>query len=289
MHILWVHNSSSILLSQTFEFLNTSANYKDATGNMFVNAYWSWSRIYFLRLWRVWVVYMYIYIHLISYIVFCLFVSLVYHQKNIAVRGTCCGKTASQFADLLTNMLRTYHRKIWMVCYVAMCLVTVFFVSKLPAYSYKRIFKKSAKKTSKSLCSKSSLYCHDFKTKFRISNTHPSKKGYHFMASSHFLGLFFETKKLIKTSFNQNCLLFFVAETAHSFHMPKVTTLVIHPPWVGRPRIRRFLLSLGWVQKTASHLRMPHTYPAGKTNIAIEKSPCFLVNTIKPVYFPLIC
>lgn len=119
-----------------------------------------------------------------------------------------------------------------------------FFVSKLPAYSYKRIFKKSAKKTSKSLCSKSSLYCHDFKTKFRISKQ-VQQKDYDFMASSHFLGLFFETKKLIKTSFNRDCLLFFVAETAHSFHMPKVINLGHSPPLVGRPRIRRFLLSLG--------------------------------------------
>lgn len=179
-------------------------------------------------------------------------------------------------------MLRTYHREIWMVCYVAMCLVTVFFVSKLPAYSYNRIFKKSAKKTSKSLCSKSSLYYHDFKTKFRISKHTSNQKGYDFMASSHFLGLFFETKKLIKTGFNQNCLLFFLAETAHSFHIcQRSPTLVIHPPWVGRPRIRRFLLSLGWVQKTASHLEMSHMYHCGITNIAIEKSPCFLVNTIE--------
>ena len=115
---------------------------------------------------------------------------------------------------LVDKHVENDHRKIWMVCYVAMCLVTVFFVSKLPAYSYNRIFKKSAKKTSKSLCSKSSLYYHDFKTKFRISKHTSNQKGYDFMASSHFLS---------------------------SFHMPKV----INPPWVGRPRIRRFLLSLG--------------------------------------------
>lgn len=94
MHILWVHNSTSILLSQTFKFLNTSPNYKDATGNIAVKAYWPWSPNYFLWLWRVWVVCIYIYISYnhMSYIVCCLFVSLVYHQKHIALRGT----TASQ-------------------------------------------------------------------------------------------------------------------------------------------------------------------------------------------------
>lgn len=149
-------------------------------------------------------------------------VSLVYHQKNIAVRGTCCGKTASQFADLLTNMLRTYHRKTWMVCYVAMCLLTVFLFQNCLLTHTNASSRNPPKKHQKVFVPKAHFITMTSK-RSSVSQTHIQQKGYHFMASSHFLGLFF---KLLKR---------------HSFHMPKV----INPPWVGRPRIRRFLLSLG--------------------------------------------
>lgn len=173
MHILWVHNSSSILLSQTFEFLNTSANYKDATGNMFVNAYWSWSPIYFLWLWRVWVVYIYI-----SYIINCILFACFFGLSSKKHR--CSWHVLWQNSEPVCRLVDKHVENVSPEDMDGLLCGNVpsdcFFVSKLPAYSYKRIFKKSAKKTSKSLCSKSSLYYHDFKTKFRISNTHPTKR-----------------------------------------------------------------------------------------------------------------
>ena len=171
----------------------------------------------------------YIYIHLISYIVFCLFVSLVYHQKNIAVRGTCCGKTASQFADLLTNMLRTYHRKIWMVCDVAMCLVTVFLFQNCLLTHTNASSRNPPKKHQKVFVPKAHCIAMTLK-RSSVSQNKSNKKGYHFMASSRFLVLFFETKKLIKTGFNRDCLLFFVAETGIRFICQRSQPWSFTPP-----------------------------------------------------------
>ena len=228
MHILWVHNSSSILLSQTFEFLNTSANYKDATGNMFVNAYWSWSPIYFLRLWRVWVVY--IYIHLISYIVFCLFVSVVYHQKNIAVRGTCCGKTASQFADLLTNMLRTYHRKIWMVCYVAMCLVTVFLFQNCLLTHTNASSRNPPKKHQKVFVPKAHCIAMTLK-RSSVSQNKSNKKITTSWLPATSLVYFLKPKNSSKPASTEIASCFLLLKRRIPFICQRSSTLVIHPPW----------------------------------------------------------
>lgn len=127
MHILWVHNSSSILLSQTFEFLNTSANYKDATGNMFVNAYWSWSPIYFLWLWRVWVVYIYIIYHKLYFV--CLFLWSIIKKTSLFVARAVAKQRASLPTCWQTCWERITGRHGWFAMW--QCAFWLFFCFKI--------------------------------------------------------------------------------------------------------------------------------------------------------------